>query len=220
MAWDTILFDLDGTLTDSGPGIINGVEYTVEQMGLPRHERSFYRRFIGPPLQWSFQNFLGLDEGPAQEGVRVYRDYYNRQGIWENAVYPGIPELLGELQAAGRTLAVATSKPESMALRVLEHYGLLPYFACVAGAPMDEARDRKAESIRRCLDQCGGQAVMVGDRSYDVRGAHENHIAAIGVLYGYGSRAEFEEAGADAVAADVPALRQLLLTGTEINTKE
>ena len=117
--WNTILFDLDGTLTDSGPGIMNGISYAVEQMGLPAHGRDFYRRFIGPPLQWSFQNFLGLDEGPALEGVRVYRDYYNRQGIWENAVYPGIPELMADLRDAGRTLAVATSKPESMALRVL-----------------------------------------------------------------------------------------------------
>ena len=211
MAWDTILFDLDGTLTDSGPGIMNGLIYTAAKMGLPERERAFYRRFIGPPLQWSFQNFWGLDEAQAREGVRIYREYYNDKGIWENAVYPGIGELLSQLSDAGKVLAVATSKPEAMAVRVLERFGLMPYLRCVAGAPMDETRDRKAEAIRRCLAQCPGRAVMVGDRSYDVRGAHENHIAAIGVLYGYGSRAEFEEAGADGIAADIPALGQMLL---------
>ena len=220
MAWDTILFDLDGTLTDSGPGIMNGLVYAAEKLGLPERERDFYRRFIGPPLQWSFQTFLGLDEERAREGVRVYREYYNDKGIWENTVYPGIGELLRELKGAGKALAVATSKPEGMALRVLERFGLLPELACVAGASMDEATDRKAASIRRCLAQCPGAAVMVGDRAYDVRGAHENHIPAIGVLYGYGSREEFREAGADAVARDVAALRRMLLDGTLTNTKE
>ena len=220
MAWDTILFDLDGTLTDSGPGIFNGVAYVVEQMGLPPHDRAFYRNFIGPPLQWSFQHFLGLDEERAREGVRIYQVYYRKQGLWENTPYPGIRELLEQLRGAGKTLAVATSKPEEMALQVLRHFDLMPYFHCVAGATMDESADRKAESIRRCLEQSGGQAVMVGDRAYDVRGAHENHIPAIGVLYGYGSRQEFEEAGADAIAEDMDALRQLLLGNAQNNTKE
>ena len=220
MAWDTILFDLDGTLTDSGPGIINGVEYTVEQMGLPRHERSFYRRFIGPPLQWSFQEFFGLEEDRAKEAVRTYRAYYTETGIWENAPYPGIEALLAELAAAGKVLMVASAKPEVMAVRVLEHFGLMEHLRYVAGASLNEARDQKSEAIRRCLERGAGRAVMVGDRLYDVRGAHENGIGAIGVLYGYGGRQELEEAGADALAEDVPALRQLLLTGTEINTKE
>ena len=220
MAWDTILFDLDGTLTDSGPGIINGVEYTVEQMGLPRHERSFYRRFIGPPLQWSFQEFCGLDSERAREAVRVYRSYYNEKGIWENTPYPGIQELLASLSGAGKTLAVATSKPEPLAVRVLERFALMPYLRCVAGASPDESRDQKPEAIRRCLRQCGGQAVMVGDRFYDIQGAHENHIPAIGVLYGYGSREEFERAGAEALAADASELERLLLSEMEIKTKE
>ena len=220
MGFDTILFDLDGTLTDSGPGILNGVEHTVEQMGLPRHERSFYRRFIGPPLQWSFQEFCGLDSERAREAVRVYRSYYNVTGIWENAPYPGIPELLAKLHGAGKALAVATSKPEPLAVRVLERFGLMPYLRCVAGASPDASRDQKPEAIRRCLAQCPGRAVMVGDRFYDIQGAHENHIPAIGVLYGYGSREEFERAGAEAVAADAAELERLLLDETAINTKE
>ena len=220
MAWDTILFDLDGTLTDSGPGIFNGVAYVVEQMGLPPHDRAFYRNFIGPPLLWSFQHFLGLPEEQARKALETYREYYDDRGIWENAPYPGIRELLADLRAAGKVLAVATSKPERAALRVLEGFGLMPYFCCVAGATPDESADRKAAAIRRCLAQSGGQAVMVGDRAYDVRGAHENHIPAIGVLYGYGSRQEFEEAGADAIAEDMDALRQLLLGNAQNNTKE
>ena len=220
MAWDTILFDLDGTLTDSGPGIFNGVAYVVEQMGLPPHDRDFYRNFIGPPLLWSFQHFLGLSEEQARKALETYREYYDDRGIWENAPYPGIRELLADLRAAGKVLAVATSKPERAALRVLEGFGLMPYFCCVAGATPDESADRKAAAIRRCLEQSGGQAVMVGDRAYDVRGAHENHIPAIGVLYGYGSRQEFEEAGADAIAEDMDALRQLLLRNAQNNTKE
>ena len=211
MAWDTILFDLDGTLTDSGPGILNAVAYAVGKLGLPAHERDFYRRFIGPPLQVSFQTWCGLDEAGARRAVEVYREYYNDTGIWENAPYPGVPELLGELEAAGKVLMVATAKPEESALRVLEHFGLMPYFRYVAGATPDESHDQKAQAIRRCLARSAGTAVMVGDRSHDIRGAHENHIAAIGVLYGYGSRAEFEEAGADGIAADIPALGQMLL---------
>ena len=158
-----------------------------------------------------------LDES---EAVRTYRTYYSETGIWENAPYPGIGALLAELEAAGKVLMVASAKPEVMAVRVLEHFGLMEHLRYVAGASLNEARDQKSEAIRRCLERSAGRAVMVGDRLYDVRGAHENGIGAIGVLYGYGGRQELEEAGADALAEDVPALRQLLLTGTEINTKE
>ena len=222
MAFDTILFDLDGTLTDSGPGIINGVLRAVEEMGLPRRERDFYRRFIGPPLQWSFMTYCGLDQAGAQEAIRRYRAYYSETGIWENAPYPGVAALLSALKGAGKTLAVATSKPEVMALRVLERFDLMPYFTCVAGASLDEAADQKAQAIRRCLAACPGRAVMVGDRSHDVRGAQVNHIPAIGVLYGYGSREEFQQAGADAVAEDLGELQALLLSGRELGnyTKE
>ena len=220
MAFDTILFDLDGTLTDSGPGIMNGVEYAVREMGLAPHPKEFYRRFIGPPLQWSFRHYCGLDEAGARRAVETYRVYYSDKGIWENAPYPGIRELLAKLHGAGRALAVATSKPEVLAVRVLEHYGLMPYLACVAGATLAEAKDQKPEAIRRCLAQCPGEAVMVGDRFYDVHGAQVNHIPAIGVLYGYGSREEFARAGAEAVAADAAERERLLLDETAINTKE
>ena len=220
MAWNTILFDLDGTLTDSGPGIMNGVEYAVREMGLAPHPKEFYRRFIGPPLQWSFRHYCGLDEAGARRAVETYRVYYSDKGIWENAPYPGIPDLLAALQAAGAALMVATSKPEVMAVQVLERFGLMPFLTCVAGASLDEAADQKAAAVRRCLEQGRGTAVMVGDRSYDIKGAHANHIPAIGVLYGYGSREEFEDAGAECIAESVSDLQQILLHGTLTNTKE
>jgi len=211
MSWDTILFDLDGTLTDSAEGIINGLIYAVEKMELPRHEKDFYRRFIGPPLMWSFQNFMGLDEERAREGVRVYREYYTDKGIWENYPYPGIRELLRDLQAAGKKVMVATSKPEVMARAVVEKFDLLPHIDCVAGASLDESRDQKAEAVRRCLEQAAGVAVMVGDRHHDVAGAKANGIPCIGVLYGFGSRQELEEAGAARIAETVEELRAVLL---------
>lgn len=211
MRWDTILFDLDGTLTDSGPGIINSLLYTVEKMGLAPHEHSFYRKFIGPPLSWSFQNLLGLSPEDAQRGIQVYREYYTVKGIWENEPYPGVKELLQELKAAGKTLMVATSKPEVMARQVLEHFALMPCIDYLAGATLDESRDRKAEAIARCLAQGRGSAVMVGDRKHDILGAAANRIPCVGVLYGYGSREEFEEAGAAYIAESVADLRRLLL---------
>lgn len=211
MSWDTILFDLDGTLTDSGEGIFNGLMYAVEKMGLPYHERSFYRRFIGPPLIWSFQTFLGLDFEAAQEGIRTYREYYTEKGIWENYPYPGVKELLRDLQAAGKKVMVATSKPEVMAKAVLEHFDLMPHIDFVAGASLDESRDQKAEAVGRCLEHAVGSAIMVGDRHHDVKGAAANNIPCIGILYGYGCREEFEEAGAAYIAETVEDLRPLLL---------
>lgn len=211
MQWDTILFDLDGTLTDSGPGIMNGIQYAVEKMGLPGHPRDFYRAFIGPPLIWSFENLLGLDEEQSKVGIKTYREYYTKTGIWENSPYPGVKELLEKLKKAGLKLGVATSKPEVMANQVLEHFELLPYFDCVCGASLQENRDQKAEAVGRCLEQLGGRAIMVGDRHHDIEGARKNNIPCIAVLYGYGSRQEFEEAGAAYIVENIAQLDALLL---------
>lgn len=211
MQWDTILFDLDGTLTDSGPGILNGIMATAKEMGLPDRPREFYLAFIGPPLLWSFQTLLGLSEEQSRQAIKTYRSIYTKTGIWENSPYPGVKELLEKLKAAGLKLGVATSKPEVMALQVLEHFELLPYFDCVAGASLQEDRDQKAESVARCLEQLGGRAIMVGDRHHDIQGARKNNIPCIAVLYGYGTRQEFEEAGAAYIVESVADLSALLL---------
>lgn len=207
-----VLFDLDGTLTDPGLGITNSVMHALRRFGVEPPEREKLYPFIGPPLLWSFHQFYGFDEQQCADAVRYYREYFADRGIFENTLYPAIPQALRRLQAAGLRLAVATSKPEDFAKRIITHFGLEPYFELVVGSLMDEKRTAKAEVIALVLEKLGaqpGQCVMVGDREYDVLGAKQNGMACIGVLYGYGSRAELEAAGADQIAAtpeDIPPL--------------
>lgn len=213
--YQTILFDLDGTLTDSGPGIRNSVAYALRRLGCPVPEQEVLNKFIGPPLLDSFQRYCGLDLETARRGTQYYREYFRDRGIFENSVYPGIPALLADLKAAGRTVAVATSKPEVFARRILDHFGLAGYFDFVAGATMDETRLTKPAVLAYALEAMGltdkAAAVMVGDREQDVLGARAVGLDCIGVLYGYGDRAEHEAAGAAAIAGDVAALRAVLL---------
>ena len=215
--YEVILFDLDGTLTDPGDGITNSVAYALEKLGRPVPPRAELYPFIGPPLYESFMDFCGLDRKTAMEAVERYREYYREQGIWENQVYEGIPELLAALRAAGKQLLVATSKPEEFAVQILERFGLAPYFSFVSGASMDSRRVRKADVIRRALAHQGlapgPELVMVGDREHDVLGAKEVGLACVGVLFGYGSRPELEAAGAVKIAATVPELGDILLEG-------
>lgn len=159
------------------------------------------RKFIGPPLAESFQRYYGLSAEEAKRAIEYYREYYTAGGMFENKVYEGIPELLEGLKAAGKTLIVATSKPELFAEQILEHFDLARYFDCIAGASMDEVRVNKDEIIDYALDKCGikdkRQMVMIGDREHDIFGAKRNGLASIGVLFGFGSREELESAGAD-----------------------
>lgn len=215
--YQTILFDLDGTLTDPGPGITNAVGYALQKLGRPVPPREELYCYIGPPLLDSFARYAGMSEDEAKRALAYYREYFAPIGLYENAVYPGIPELLARLRQAGRTLVLATSKPEPFAGRILEHFALAPYFDFVAGSTMDERRTAKAEVIAYALTLAGvtdrSAAVMVGDRDYDVLGAKEQGLGCIGVLFGYGSAAELTAAGAQALAPDVPALERLLLGG-------
>ena len=177
MGFDTILFDLDGTLTDSAPGITNSVAVALRHFGIEADPAEL-TGFIGPPLDESFQNFYGFDAEKSIEAVREYRAYFADKGWAENSVYDGIEELLKALKAAGKKLLVATSKPEVFAVRILEHFGLAAYFDCICGAPMtasEKNSGRKADVIRDALQRgnVSGSAVMVGDRRHDVHGAHE-----------------------------------------------
>lgn len=209
---NTVLFDLDGTLTDPGLGITNSVAHALRRMGRPVPPRQQLYRYIGPPLISSFMEYAGLTEAEARQAVTLYRDYFAPTGIFENAVYEGIPALLGDLRAAGRQVVLATSKPEKFAVQILEHFDLAQYFDVVAGASMDESRTAKADVIALALQRCGAvQAVMVGDREHDVLGARANGLPCIGVGYGYGSREELLDAGAAAFAETVADLRTLLL---------
>lgn len=214
--WKTILFDLDGTLTDPKEGITKAVAIALNRFGI-REEPGNLTHFIGPPLDESFPEFYGFDREQVAVATETFREYYVRQGWLENVPYPGMAELLQDLQAAGKRLLVATSKPEVTAVRVLEHFGMAQYFDRICGAPLDNQEGaRKANVIRSALDWAGpgwdaGNTVMVGDRRHDVAGAHEVGLPCVGVLYGYGNRAEHEKAGAEFIVEDIPALRQLLL---------
>lgn len=211
--WKTVLFDLDGTLTDSAPGITNSVARALAYFGIQEEPQNLLR-FIGPPLNESLPEYYGFTPEQTVKAVEVFREYFVEKGWLENAPYPGIPELLRDLKAAGLRLMVATSKPEVQAVRVLNHFDLAGYFTRVCGAPAgNEDGARKADVICAALRRSGdaASAVMVGDRRYDVEGAHENGIPCIGVLYGYGSREELSAAGASFIAENLEALKKLLL---------
>jgi len=199
-----IFFDLDGTLTDPGLGITNSVMHALRHYGIPVPPREELYRFIGPPLVDSFMRWYGFSAARAREAVDVYREHFAEVGLFENEVYPGVPEMLKRLRAAGRRLVVATSKPEPFALRILEHFGLAEDFDLIAGATMDETRAHKWEviayALARCADPPRSRVLMVGDREHDVLGARRCGLDCLGVLYGYGSRSELAAAGAAALA--------------------
>lgn len=208
----TILFDLDGTLTDSGEGIINCVIYALEKFGLPIPPRENLWYFVGPPLHESFVK-QGVPAERAEEAVAAYRERYIPTGIFENSPYPGVRELLEALKAEGHTLYVASSKPEWMCVEILKHFDLAKYFAMICGATMDTSRTNK-EAVIEYLIQENGRAdnmIMVGDTKFDVLGAKAHGIPCIGVSWGYGSTAEMREAGAAAIADTMEQLLDLLV---------
>lgn len=211
---DTILFDLDGTLTDPGLGITNSIMHALKKMSIPLPERQELYQFIGPPLMDSFHRHYGLDEASCAQAVVYYREYFSVTGLFENEVYPGIREMLGTLRQAGKKLVLATSKPELYARRILEHFALSRYFTHIVGATMDETRTAKHEVIAYALEAFGidpAGAIMVGDREHDVLGARKNGLACVGVLYGYGSRRELTDAGAVALADSPEELLGILM---------
>ena len=213
MTYKNVLFDLDGTLTDPAEGITNALMHAQRRLGRAVSRREDLYVFIGPPLIEMFMSEWGLTRAESQQALLYYREYFTDRGIFENVPYEGIEACLADLKAAGLRLYVATSKPEPLSLRILEHFDLLPYFEAVAGSTMDEQRTKKGEVIAYALQTFGldpAETVMVGDREHDVIGARENGLNCIGVLYGYGSRAELTAAGAAALAEDLTALSVLL----------
>ena len=195
-----IFFDLDGTLTDSGEGIMNCAELALRHFGLPVPSREEMRVFVGPPLDQTFIKF-GVPADKAQEAIRVYRTRYIPIGKFENHPYPGIREALETLKAQGHRLFVATSKPEEMSIEILQKFELAQYFERICGATLDGSRSHKADVIAYLLQQVEdvNQAIMVGDTSFDVVGAAAHGIPTIGVAWGYGEVADMEKAGATAI---------------------
>ncbi len=201
-----ILFDLDGTITDSQEGIKNSVEYALKHFNLEVKDRAELNKYIGPPLRQSFMEFAGLSETDSHMAMTKYREYYGPKGIFENKVYNGISELLEKLKTEGKKIILATSKPWIYAEIILEHFDLKKYFDFVAGSELNGVRTKKADVIAYAVEKYKipvSDAVMVGDREHDISGAKENNVKTIGVLYGFGSRQELESAGADYIAENV-----------------
>lgn len=214
MKTEYLFFDLDGTITDSMPGITRSVQYALRHYGIHVEDLNELKPFVGPPLPDSFQRFYQFSKEEAMEAIDVFREYYTEKGWLESAVYQGVETMLRALKQSGRKLYIATSKPETMARQVLEYYGLADYFEYIGGAIDDVNRAKKDEVIAYVMETCGlsdaKQIVMVGDRRHDIEGAQKNKIDAVGVLYGYGNREELETAGARWIVEDVTALHELL----------
>lgn len=214
MGWDILLFDLDGTLTDSGPGIMHAAKTALQSFGIDGLSEQELRYFVGPPLWESFGKYLPEEQISA--AIDRFREYYRVTGWLENEPYPGVRECLQALRAAGKRMYVATSKLESMARQVLVHFDLLRYFDGVCGGIADDPEaGKKANVVRRALREAEyteySRAILSGDREYDIYGGHAAGIQTVGVLYGYGSREELEAAGADYLARTPEALLALLL---------
>lgn len=213
-----ILFDLDGTLTDSMLGITKSVQIALQYFGIEEKDRNKLRPFIGPPLTDSFMEFYGMSEEQALIALEKYREYFSVKGLYENKLYDGIEPLLRHLKEAGKTLFVATSKPLLYARQILEYFKIADYFDEIVGPEMDGTRNKKIEVMEYVLDKWNltdrSQAIMVGDRKFDVEASKELGLEVIGVLYGFGSREELLTAGADYLASSVEEVEELLLNET------
>lgn len=206
-----VFFDLDGTLTDSGPGIMNSAAYAFERMGYPVPPSAVLRTFVGPPLHESFLR-NGIPAEMAEKAVAVFRERYMPIGKYENTPYEGIRTFLESLKSLGFHLMIATSKPEEIAIEVLEHFDLAKYFDKICGGSMDLSRTSKEAVIAYLLEENGRDAemVMVGDTKFDIIGAKRHGIPAIGVSWGYGDVGEMEQAGAAAIAKTPEDLLEIL----------
>ena len=211
---EIILYDLDGTITDSAHGITNSVMYALKKFGIEETDRTKLYKFIGPPLTESFEKFYGFTKEQSLDGVKYYREYYHDKGIYENRVFDGLDEVFKKINVVGKQAIVATSKPEKYAKIIIDHFHLTQYFACVAGMEMDGGRGTKAQVFTYALEKYDitdkSKVLMIGDREHDVIGAHENGLDCLGILYGFGSRKEFEEAGADYIRENVEDILQFV----------
>lgn len=213
-SYSTILFDLDGTLTDSSQGIINSIIYALEKFDINDYDMSLLKKFLGPPLHESFEKFMGFDKEKSLQAVKFYREYFSSKGLLENEVYAGVNNLLQNLKENGKTLVVATSKPQPFTDKIMEHFDLAKYFDFIAGSNMDTTRSKKAEVIEYALSECNikdkSKVVMIGDRAEDMIGAQSAGIDSIGVEYGYGTFDELKNAGATYIAKTVDELEDLV----------
>ena len=214
MKYEYIFFDLDGTLTDSQDGILNSFRSIFKHFGIKEPEYNVLKTYIGPPLVLTIGQTLGFTGKKLEEGVKVFRSYYDNQGYKENRLYDGIPQTLQRLKALGCKLSVATSKPEHTAKKIMEHFDIAKYFDNICGSLPDESRSKKTDVIEYAIKLNGitdrSKILMVGDRKFDVEGAHQSGLQCAGVLFGYGSREEFEAAAADYIVEKPKDLEKLI----------
>lgn len=197
MTYKHFLFDLDGTLTDPALGITNSILYAMEKFGLEKVAREQLYCFIGPPLLDMFCSQFGVSREDSQTMLTLYREYFSTKGLFENKVYDGVAETLAALKKRGAMLYLASSKPEVFVKQILAHFDLARYFAFIGGSTMEETRTKKEDVIAYVMEEAGipkEGTLMVGDRVYDIEGAHANGLAAAGVLFGYGNREELKDA--------------------------
>lgn len=210
-----LLFDLDGTITDSATGITRCVAYALNHFGIQVNDLRELSPFIGPPLLDSFKDFYHFTDEQATLAVAKYRERYEHKGIFENKLYPGIKELLMEASLSGKNVILATSKPEIFARRILDYFELSGYFSFIAGSGLDGTLHTKTDVINHILQTNNiadpNSMVMIGDRKHDIIGARNMGIDSIGVLYGFGDYKELAEAGANYIVKDIPELRKFLL---------
>lgn len=216
MEFKYLLFDLDGTLTDPFEGITKCVQYALSACGIDEPDRANLKRFIGPPLIYSFMTFYGLSEEQAEFAVIKYRERFSDVGWCENKIFDGIPELLFDLKNAGYKIFLATSKPENYARKIVEYFEIDKYFDVLTGATLDGSISEKHEVIAECFrcaagDMTSDNSLMIGDRKHDISGAKKFDMKALGVRFGYAEAGELEAAGADFIVDDIKGLRDFLL---------
>ena len=211
--YDCILFDFDGTVFDTVEGITKSVRYALNKVGIDAELESL-RCFAGPPLVDKFMEVYGFDRAAAEQATLDFRERYNPIGLNECCVFPGIKELLEKLHAAGKTVGLATSKPQELAEELLRRESMTGLFPVICGSRPDGNNSAKWQVVQRAMELCGAakeNTILVGDPKYEVAGAHKVGIGCVGVGYGYAAEGELEAAGADAVVEDIPALEKFLL---------
>lgn len=211
-----VIFDLDGTLTQSEEGIWNCVRHAADRLGYPHPDGDTLRKFIGPPLMYSFMTYMGMDEDKAREAVQIYRERYTTVGLYENRVFPGIRRLLRTLRRAGWYIGIATGKPQETSEQVIAHFGLDKFFDRIVGPDGGTAHPDKEQLIRKALPESYDEAWMVGDRRFDVEGGLAAGIHTMGVGYGYGSEEELRGAGCEVYAPTVQAVIDTLCPGAKV----
>lgn len=208
--YDCVIFDMDGTIMDTSTGVIRSVQYALRQMGQPDDDMERIRKFIGPPLYEAFSEYYGMNDADATEAVRQYRVRYADVGVLEYTPYEGMIELIRDIRKAGMKVGIATGKPEKFTRIILDHSGLTEYVDMLITPNLSDKKQDKPEMVRAIMEALGHNAVMIGDRCFDMEGAAANGIDSIGVLQGFGTKEELEKSGASYVVQGAGEIRAIL----------